>query len=44
MRAVYRTSFLGTLIRMALLFVGSVAAAAALLVALFAVGLNGMTA
>jgi hypothetical protein len=42
MRGVYRTSVLGTLIRMSLLFVGSVIAAAILFVGLIAVGLNGM--
>jgi hypothetical protein len=44
MRGVYRTSVLGTLIRMSLLFVGSVIAAAILFVGLIAVGLNGMGA
>src|SRR5579859_1548294 len=44
MRGVYRTSVLGTLARMALLFIGSVIAAAILFVALIAVGLNGMGA
>jgi hypothetical protein len=44
MRGVYRTSTLGTLIRMALLFLGSVIAAAILFVGLIAVGLNGMAA
>jgi len=44
MRGVYRTSVLGTLIRMGLLFVGSVIAAAILFVGLIAVGLNGMGA
>ncbi|MDB5482087.1 MAG: hypothetical protein JWO83_3140 [Caulobacteraceae bacterium] len=44
MRGVYRTSVLGTLIRMALLFAGSVIAAAILFVGLIAVGLNGMGA
>ena len=44
MRGVYRTSVLGTLVRMALLFVGSVMAAAMLVVGLIAVGLNGMGA
>ncbi len=42
MRGVYRTSILGTLIRMFLLFAGSVVAAALLVVGLVAVGLNGM--
>jgi hypothetical protein len=42
MRGVYRTSVLGALIRMALLFVGSLIAATILFVALIAVGLNGM--
>jgi hypothetical protein len=42
MRGVYRTSVLGTLIRMSLLFVGSTIAAAILFVGLIAVGLNGM--
>lgn len=42
MRGVYRASVLGTLIRMALLFVGSSVAVAALAVGLIAVGLNGM--
>ncbi len=42
MRGVYRTSVLGTLIRMTLLFVGSVTAGAVLIVGLIAVGLNGM--
>ena len=44
MRGVYRTSVLGTLIRMGLLFMGSVIAAAILFVGLIAVGLNGMGA
>jgi hypothetical protein len=44
LRGVYRTSILGTLIRMWLLFVGSVIAAAVLFVGLIAVGLNGMGA
>jgi hypothetical protein len=44
MRGMYRTSVLGTLIRMALLFVGSVIAAAILFLGLIAVGLNGMGA
>jgi hypothetical protein len=44
MRGVYRTSVLGTLLRMILLFVGSAIAAAILFVALIAVGLNGMGA
>jgi hypothetical protein len=44
MRGVYRTSVLGALIRMSLLFVGSVIAAAILFVGLIAVGLNGMGA
>ena len=42
MRGVYRTSVLGTLVRMALLFAGSAIAAAILVVGLVAVGLNGM--
>jgi hypothetical protein len=42
MRGVYRTSVMGALIRMSLLFVGSVIAATILFVALIAVGLNGM--
>jgi hypothetical protein len=42
MRGVYRTSVAGTLLRMFLLFVGSVIAALALIVGLVAVGLNGM--
>jgi len=44
MRGVYRTSVLGTLIRMFLLFVGSLVAAAFLFIGLIAVGLNGMGA
>ncbi len=44
MRGVYRTSVFGTLVRMALLFVGSVIAAAILFVGLIAVGLSGMGA
>jgi hypothetical protein len=44
MRGVYRTSVAGALIRMALLFVGTVIAAAILFVGLVAVGLNGMGA
>lgn len=44
MRGVYRSSPLGTLIRMALLFIGSVVAAAILFLGLIAVGLNGMRA
>jgi len=44
LRGVYRTSVLGTLLRMGLLFVGSVIAAAILFVGLIAVGLNGMGA
>jgi hypothetical protein len=42
MRGVYRTSILGALIRMSLLFLGSVIAATILFVGLIAVGLNGM--
>ncbi len=42
MRGVYRTSAMGTLIRMFLLFVGSVFFAALLMLGLVAVGLNGM--
>ena len=42
MRGVYRSSVPGTLIRMALLFVGSSVAVAVLAVGLIAVGLNGM--
>jgi len=42
MRGVYRTSVLGTLIRMGLLFAGSAIAAVILFVGLIAVGLNGM--
>jgi Protein of unknown function (DUF3667) len=44
MRGVYRTSVVGALFRMALLFVGSAVAAAILFVGLIAVGLNGMGA
>ena len=44
MRQVYRTSLAGALIRMALLFLGSIVAAALLIVGLLAVGLNGMAA
>ncbi len=44
MRGLYRSSVAGTLIRMTLLFVGSAAAAALLVVGLIAVGLNGMGA
>jgi len=42
MRGVYRSSVLGTLVRMALLFVGSAIAAALLVAGLVAVGLNSM--
>ena len=42
MRGVYRTTILGTLIRMFLLFMGSSVAAGLLIVGLIAVGLNGM--
>ncbi len=42
MRGVYRTSVIGTLIRMFLLFIGSVFVAALLMLGLVAVGLNGM--
>jgi hypothetical protein len=42
MRGVYRTSVIGTLIRMFLLFVGSMVAALLLVFGLIAVGLNGM--
>ncbi len=42
MRGVYRTSVIGTLIRMTLLFVGSAFAASLLMLGLVAVGLNGM--
>lgn len=44
MRGVYRTSVLGTLARMVLLFIGSLIAAVALVAGLIAVGLNGMGA
>jgi hypothetical protein len=42
MRGVYRTSVFGTLLRMFLLFVGSLIAAVLLVLGLVAVGLNGM--
>jgi hypothetical protein len=42
MRGVYRTSILGTLIRMLFLFCGATTAAALLFLGLIAVGLNGM--
>jgi hypothetical protein len=42
MRGVYRTSVVGTLIRMFLLFVGTCIAVSILAVGLIAVGLNGM--
>ncbi len=42
MRGVYRTSIAGTLIRMFLLFMGSVVAAGILVIGLVAIGLNGM--
>ena len=42
MRGVYRTSVLGTLIRMNLLFIGSSFFAGLLVIGLIAVGLNGM--
>jgi hypothetical protein len=42
MRGVYRTSVAGTLLRMFLLFVGSLIAAVLLILGLVAVGLNGM--
>ena len=42
MRGVYRTSVIGTLIRMFLLFVGSVISAILLILGLIAVGLNSM--
>ena len=42
MRGVYRTSVIGTLVRMTLLFVGSAFAASLLMLGLVAVGLNGM--
>jgi hypothetical protein len=42
LRGVYRTSIVGTLIRMFLLFNGSLIAAAILFLGLLAVGLNGM--
>ncbi len=42
MRGVYRTSIVGTLIRMFLLFIGSSTAAVLLIMGLIAVGLNGM--
>jgi hypothetical protein len=42
MRGVYRTSVVGTLLRMALLFLGSSLAATLLVVGLISVGLNGM--
>jgi hypothetical protein len=44
MRGVYRTSVIGTLIRMLLLFMGSVFAASLLIIGLIAVGLNSMAA
>ncbi len=44
MRGVYRTSIVGTLARMFLLFLGSAVAAGILIVGLIAVGLNGMGA
>ena len=42
MRGVYRTSVFGTLVRMALLFVGSLVGAGLIITGLVAVGLNGM--
>jgi hypothetical protein len=42
MRGVYRTSVVGALTRMALLFIGSSLAVGVLIVGLIAVGLNGM--
>jgi len=42
MRGVYKTSVFGTLVRMVLLFLGSLIAAVLLIVGLVATGLNGM--